>query len=170
MPEPKDDLVFQSWLGKKWKTSSEAVAQILDDPRAIQFLIAWSILESNLFGGYLRSAEIGPFARSYAPNEQDRKLLIAAEHFYQRYQDRKLYKNLMHDSKCQRLEKIIKQRNFDTLNEEERIFLLMWVIYRYRNNIFHGNKSVQSWLKYQEQIVFCISTMRIIIDTAGCRR
>lgn len=34
----------------------------------------------------------------------------------------------------------------------QRIFFLAIVAYRFRNNMFHGNKGVQSWLLYTKQI------------------
>ena len=45
----------------------------------------------------------------------------------------------------------------------ERAFLTVFVVYRYRNNIFHGNKGVDSWLGYREQIDLCTEVMQSFI-------
>lgn len=156
---------FQSWLAEHWKTDSGAVSQILADPLAVHFLISWSIFESGFFVGREQfSAKIEAFAKSYPKDSENEQLLEAAKHFHERYQDRTLYDSLMHTQKCKKLELLIHQKEFDELNSEENIFLLVWVVFRYRNNIFHGNKGVQSWLKYQVQIEFCVSTMQSMID------
>lgn len=165
MAASQDTVLFQRWLAGHWQTDSDAVAEILADPLAVQFLIAWSIFESRFFVGRGSfSAKIEAFAKSYPAGDRDEKLSQAAEHFHQRYKDRRLYDNLMHTQPCNKLESLIYQKKYNALSDEESIFLLVWVIYRYRNNIFHGNKRVRSWLNYQEQIGFCVSAMQIIID------
>jgi len=35
-----------------------------------------------------------------------------------------------------------------------------------RNNIFHGNKGVESWLQFAEQIEMCQGVMQKLIDTS----
>ena len=48
--------------------------------------------------------------------------------------------------------------------EEDRLSFLIYVIYRYRKNMFHGNKSLDSWLGYEEQITNCINSMITIMN------
>ena len=165
MSNPQDLPKFQSWLADRWKTELDSVVKILADPMAVHFLISWSIFESSFFVGKDGfPTKIEAFTKSYPAEGRDEQLLQAVRHFHQRYQDRNLYDNLMHTQKCNRLESLIYQREFDDLNAEEQIFLLVWVIYRYRNNIFHGNKGVRSWLRYRKQIGLCVSVMQVMID------
>ena len=41
--------------------------------------------------------------------------------------------------------------------------MLLVVVYRFRNNIFHGNKGVDSWLQYRPQIEKCTNVMQHLI-------
>jgi hypothetical protein len=68
----------------------------------------------------------------------------------------------MHDQKLEDLEKIFSKK-LNELDTYETTFMLLVVIYRFRNNIFHGNKGVQSWLVYREQIDLCINAMQFFI-------
>ena len=47
------------------------------------------------------------------------------------------------------------------------VFFLTFVVYRFRNNIFHGNKRVDAWLRFQPQIQDCIRVMQIMISHAA---
>lgn len=37
---------------------------------------------------------------------------------------------------------------------------MTYIVYRYRNNMFHGNKGLESWLQFEEQIKDCITVMK----------
>jgi len=53
------------------------------------------------------------------------------------------------------------KKDFNSLTAEQKCQLLLGVIFRYRNNIFHGNKGVTGWLRYQEQIDMCTRAMLV---------
>jgi hypothetical protein len=71
----------------------------------------------------------------------------------------------MHKQKDERLSALVKQP-FAKLTADEGLYFLVFVIYRYRNNIFHGNKGVQSWLCYREQVQCCIRAMQVMVSHA----
>jgi hypothetical protein len=155
---------FNKWFASYLGESELEVARLLQDATAVQFLITWSLLESKCFSGFLRKGDIARNARELTA---DGKLEVAClrlvgAHFHGRYQDKKLYNNLMHKERCTDLEEIfIKQ--FATLSTYELVYMVIYVVYRYRNNIFHGNKGVESWLHYRQQIRFCIDAMQVFI-------
>jgi len=60
--------------------------------------------------------------------------------------------------------KAILSKDFEVLSADEIAFFTIFVVYRYRNNIFHGNKGVASWLKFQDQIKLCIKVMQTLIS------
>ena len=101
-----------------------------------------------------------------SPHYDARRLQTIAEKFYNRYKDKRLYENLTHETthktKPKEVEEILK-RDFGALEEFEVLFFLLYVVYPYRNNIFHGNKGVQSWLKFKPQIEQCIEIMQTLI-------
>lgn len=55
---------------------------------------------------------------------------------------------------------------YKKITSEDKLALMFYVVYRYRNNIFHENKGIMSWTQDTEQIEKCISFM-IIIDCAN---
>lgn len=156
---------FHSWLGTLFGHSESQVLLLLDNKMALQFLVAWSLFESKCFAGYVRAPDIAQYAQRTAPSIGPAALRDAAAHFHARYQDRKRFENLMHGHKDQRLLALL-GRPFDELTSEDRLFLLVFVVFRYRNNIFHGNKGVESWLFYREQIQICVQAMQILVSHA----
>jgi hypothetical protein len=74
----------------------------------------------------------------------------------------------MHDQQSPRMDDLLK-RPFNSLSAEEQVFIAVLTTYRYRNNIFHGNKGVDSWLEYKPQIRRCIDAMKAFVDHAESR-
>jgi hypothetical protein len=56
-------------------------------------------------------------------------------------------------------------KQLDSFHAWERLFFLAMVAYRFRNNMFHGNKGVQ-WLQYTEQIQLCTETIGHFVSHA----
>ena len=62
--------------------------------------------------------------------------------------------------------KTLLKKPLDKLSNCEKVFLIVVVVFRYRNNIFHGSKRVESWLQYEKQIKYCIQIMQCLITHA----
>ena len=69
----------------------------------------------------------------------------------------------MHNDHFALADSVIK-KSIDELNNEQKLSFLIYVVYRYRNNMFHGNKKLDSWLFYKNQINYCIQIMISLID------
>jgi hypothetical protein len=111
----------------------------------------------------VRIGHLQKFAKRLAADGYDvEQLLPIASDFHARYQDRSLRSNLMYKQSCPRFENLLGQP-FEETSDEERVFLLAVVVYRYRNNMFHGNKGVRSWLQFRRQICFCTEVMQSFI-------
>ena len=74
-------------------------------------------------------------------------------------------KNLCHKSKCNgrcytpcKFYQILK-KEFEKISAEEKIYFLVYIVYRYRNNMFHGTKGLESWIRYKSEIERCIDIM-----------
>src|SRR3990167_6907130 len=50
------------------------------------------------------------------------------------------------------------------------IFFTTFVVLRFRNNIFHGNKYARNWMKYKDQIIHCTEIMQLFISHADSIR
>jgi hypothetical protein len=158
---------FEEWLANLLGQRAQDVQRLLKDETALHFLIAWSLFESKCFSGFLKLIGIETYCERLVGKERFDSETVAAQcrHFHDRYQDVNLYRHLMHKQRSPRMDAILK-RAFETLTPEDKLFLLAVTIYRYRNNIFHGNKGVDSWLRYRPQIKHCIAGMQAFVDHA----
>lgn len=163
---------FANWLGNLLKQNEQEVQRLLNNESALHFLLAWSLFESKCFGGNLKASMLDEFAKTLA-NVQEATfapLKKPAEHFHSRYQNSRKLSNLMpKDTTPQAVVAQFKEClsvPFDRLSRAQTIFLVAVVVYRFRNNIFHGAKGVSSWLKYNEQICLCVRSMQAFISHA----
>ncbi|MDY6911427.1 MAG: hypothetical protein SVM79_03600 [Chloroflexota bacterium] len=156
---------FHGWLAELLGKSEIEVQNLFKDATAQQFLIAWSLFESKCFYGFLREKQIKDYSEKIA-NDQTfdvTQLTPSAKHFHDRYQNSKHFSNLIHSHYSQETNDIL-VKNLDLLDAKEIVFLVTFVTYRFRNNIFHGTKGVDSWLRYKPQIVYCIEVMQYLIS------
>lgn len=163
---------FTKWLASLLGGRELDVQRVLKDPTALHFLIAWSLFESKCFSGFLKARVIREFAmhavkQGFSPPKIREQFL----HFHERYSGKKGAKaleNLIHgDRTPQEVANEFKRcitNSPDSLSEVDQVFVVVFVIYRYRNNIFHGKKRVESWLKYRTQIEYCISAMQAFVS------
>lgn len=165
-------MTFNLWLAKYFKTDVSQVECLLSDRTAIKFLIAWSLFESKCFKGSANFDSLLDFSKVISENGKFEfaALQEPTTHFHSRYQDKKCFKNLMHDKASKESKesgemKQILVKNITDLDSGEKTLMLLIVIYRFRNNIFHGNKGVQSWLGYKDQIDLCIRAMQSFITS-----
>ena len=156
---------FNSWLAYYLQQNEDEVIKLLEDKTATQFLITWSLLELACFQGYARFDNLDKFAtqKSTDKNLTLSKLDEFIHFFHNRYQNDEYYKRLMHDKICEKM-KMLRKKDFSEFSPSEKIYFAMVVIYRYRNNIFHGNKGVDSWLQYKTCILYCIGMMQLLIS------
>jgi hypothetical protein len=155
---------FDKWFASYLHQDESQVELLLRDKTAMRFLIAWSIFESKCFEGFAKINKLSNFAKQLSESRHFdfSALHETVAHFHNRYQDKQRYKNLMHDQRSVELEEILLKKLSD-LGTYDITLMLLIVIYRFRNNIFHGNKGVQSWLVYREQINLCINAMQSFI-------
>jgi|SRR3990167_508533 len=160
---------FSSWLGKLLGQSEHEITRMLADKSALHFLLAWSLFESKCFAGYIQKNKIQKFAIRVAADSALNIIEIKniASYFHGRYQNNKLFMNLIHGNKCQKLQGLI-ERPFAFLNNADVVFLVVFVVFRFRNNIFHGNKDINSWLNFKEQIDFCTEAMQFFVTHGEC--
>lgn len=149
---------------------------LLIDQTAVKFLIAWSIFEGRCFTQFMKAKDIKPFAKRLVTDENFDifSIIKHAQHFHERYQDKALYKNLINDQlPCEmpnrdklrkEIEGILKLP-FDKLNLVQTI-TFSTLVYRFRNNIFYGNKGISNWLNFADQIGRCTLIMQLLISHA----
>lgn len=155
---------FDQWFASYLGESEIEITRLLQDKTAVQFLIAWSLLESKSFSGFLKKKEIASYAQKITDSEdfEIAEIRQIGMYFHERYQDETRRKQLLHKDNCAIFDNILK-KPFDRLDEYEVVYLVVYVVYRYRNNIFHGNKKVASWLHYKQQIIYCTHAMQALV-------
>ena len=167
---------FANWLGQLLGQNEIEVQRLLEDENALHFLLAWSLFESKCFGNNVRASDLNPFASSCVnPNRGIVELLRKpAKHFHARYQDKNKLANLMPKDRTPKVMvaefKELIGVDFDRLSEEQVVKLVAYVVYRFRNNIFHGAKGVASWLGFQEQIRLCVEALQVFVSHAEANK
>lgn len=159
---------FTKWLAALLKQNELEVQRLLRSDSALHFLVAWSLFESKCFNGYLKAQCLQPFAiRIVGEGFPTAKIAAELSHFHDRYQDKKKLENLLQGNRTPAQVggefKRLVTRPVDALTSEEQSFLVACVVYRYRNNIFHGYKGVESWLRFKPQIRLCTSAMQAFV-------
>lgn len=130
---------------------------------ATSFLLIWPTFEQICFKGFMRKSDIANFVSQIEGYVDMALHEVSVKHFYNRYQDARLFSNLKHKDNHATSEAVL-SKSYDTLTKNEKLEFLVYVIYRYRNNIFHGNKGIRSWVSYSTEINICIKTMTQLID------
>lgn len=158
---------FENWLANLLGQAEPEIKRLLQDEMALHFLIAWSLFESKCFNGYVRIKDLEAFSQRIVIKESFKidSVRKIAEHFHARYQSVDLYKNLMHEQTSTKMASLLEQP-FDSLRPEDVVFTVVLTVYRYRNNIFHGSKGIESWLNFKPQILYCTDAMRVFVSHA----
>lgn len=163
---------FVHWLSQLLKQSELEVQRLLADETAMYFLLAWSLFESKCFHSDLKATKLPSFAEELANDNGLTldSLCAPARHFHVRYQDRKKLNNLMPKDKTPNWVvtafKDLLSVPYDDLSKEQVIKLVAFVIYRFRNNMFHGAKGIRSWLQYREEIQLCVDALQVFVTYA----
>lgn len=108
---------FDQWFANHLGQDAHQVELLLRDKTAIRFLIAWSLFETSCFDREAKVENFEDFARDLVSTKgfQSGELRDAASHFHERYQEKKLYRNLMHQKEPYRLDSIL-SKDFESLS------------------------------------------------------
>lgn len=145
------------------------IIKLLHTETATDFLLIWSIFEAKCCEGECHQIDL---INKYDYRFKDTKLATSfykkVEEFHKRYQNKTKWKNLYYKKENSYFTDI-KNKKCAELNETEKYKFGLYIIFRFRNNIFHGNKGIESWLKYDSQIKNCISMMLHIMTDKGIK-
>lgn len=122
----------------------------------------WSIFEQQLFNGFLKFRDLKTYSNDHLEKWND-ALENEFQYFHDRYQDKKTFRNLLHKDNYEEITNIIISEKSKITNNQKMLFLL-YVVYRYRNNIFHGTKGVESWIQFKPQIEKCVDIMIMMLN------
>ena len=149
------------WLSKILSIDNWLVDETIKNQTATIFLLIWPIIETELFDNNLNKERIKEVAESVEGQISENDIDEIAGYFHDRYQDISLYRGLAQDRNWRVIENIL-EKSYWKVSKVEKLMFLIFVVYRYRNNIFHGIKSIKEWNKYSKEIELCIKFMLIL--------
>ena len=146
----------EEWFAKKWDIPKGYAAEFFKIQASTYFLLTWPIFEHDVCAGFMDTKKILGIAKKYQHCYDDMQIDSILKTFYVRYEHRynSNWDSLCHDddSKAKSVAERVLNRDWNISGIVDKLQFGLYVIYRFRNNIFHGNKSVLEWLNNQPQI------------------
>lgn len=165
-------------FSKIYTSDKTQIINELYNRQIIVFVILWSIFEGECINNRKKSKHFnvaGFVKKNYDKINQE----IVKEHFdyfNKRYRDNiNKYRSLINFSYYDNSSNIkYNHRNYEMYNifdenyhepnlHDERLLFLVYIIYRFRCNIFHGNKEVFDWKNNKSPINHCCKALIQII-------
>ena len=165
---------IRQWIAEQFGTNQHRIYEIIRRQNATLFLLVWPIMEQEIFNGFMKLRRVDGVASKMAPFYSEMHIESIVWHFYSRYHGTGVLENdpytqipqeqIGYTQKCFDTINEIVINDYESISEEDKIRLLMSVIYLYRNNIFHGNKRLGNWGFYEEEIYDCIEFMMSLVS------
>jgi hypothetical protein len=156
---------FEHWLGKILGQDHNAVRRLIKDPTGLHFLMAWSLFESKCCGGeFDANKHCGGDSMPVTDRDESEAIAEEALYFHQRYQSPHLLESLAPLSKSSK-----KARNAfvqvlelprEGLADVQARIITVFVCSRVRNNMFHGVKGIDDWLRDGDLIRRCTTVLQ----------
>lgn len=171
-----NEVDIKKWICNKLNIQeSYKLENLYNNSFALNYLLVWTIFERTNFDKFMQVSKIKKFAKSkkYFIYELENEF----NNFYNRYkisvEGNQKRKGLCNQEECDNSKcsyfnnchflKILKKSS-NKITAEDKIYFLVYIIYRYRNNMFHGSKELETWEDYREQIEECINIMMKLSD------
>lgn len=151
------------WLADHFSTEAWNIQDMLQTQNATVYLLIWPIMEQRVFDGFMQGKKIVPVSEKLGEYFDEMNADEKARYFHSRYQDAEKYRRLT-DSKKYKPMEIVLAKEYSELTNIEKMTLMMTTVFRYRNNIFHGNKAIGDWNKYSQEIEYCTEFMMSVVD------
>ena len=155
----------EEWLAHKWAVPKEYAAEFFKIQASSYFLLIWPIFEHDVCDGFMETRKILDVAQAYRDCYDEMDIDAILNKFYDRYKERNSpYSNwngLCHDDYGEaksNAERVL-NKDWNKSGPVAKLQFGLYVIYRFRNNIFHGNKTIFEWLRNREQIEDCVMVL-----------
>jgi len=159
---------FEQWLGMVLGQDEPAVRRLVEDPTGLHFLMVWSLFESKCCGGEFEAKEhCSGFAMPKTNNEESEAIREQALYFHQRYRTPLDVEALAPISRSSRKARQTFVETLGvpeaTLTNEQAQLIVVFVASRVRNNMFHGQKGIDDWLRDKQLILKCMQVLQIFV-------
>lgn len=156
---------IKQWLQGNLECKSSDINMLYSSKTGLDFLLVWNIFEVKLFDKYCTKDKLHNVAIRVSESVRCGELQKFIEHFHYRYHtDKVKYRNLKHGSSPILIPDEVVKNRLQCSTVQDKLHFLLFVLFRYRNNMFHGNKGLINWLQYDEQIRLCTEAMCIFVD------
>jgi len=156
----------QKYLAEHFKVDDYEVKNVLDDKRSLFLLLIWGIFEQTHFSDrkYSFIKKIQTINYNFKNNDFYNDFKKITLSFHATFQDNTRWENLDSGitSGKNNYDLFINIRNkkVEDLSEIEIIKFGLFVVSRYRNNIFHGLKDANAQhKKYKKEIENCVNLL-----------
>lgn len=152
------DFDICTWISEHSGQTTDEIMRIVKNEHLYKFLLAWSVMERVAFSRNCSHSNIRESASLLGNHYKELDCEAIFKHFFDRYQDKQKLINLNGNSNRGNLFSDIcniLRSNQSEIGDAEKLLLLLYIAYRFRNNIFHGNKEVEDWLMSQTEINMC---------------
>ncbi|WP_152052421.1 hypothetical protein [Tautonia marina] len=162
---------FEQWLAGLLGQREYAAKQLLEDRTGLHFLIAWSLFESKCFSGNFEARKL--LVDGLLPDtslDEQQSLQRLGSLFHARYQDdQRLFalapKEFTPQYLLEELRKLLQLPRQD-LSAQNHRFICLFVASRVRNNMFHGMKGIDDWLRDKELIEQSTEALQVFVSAA----
>ena len=150
-------------IGDHLHISEQEIIDLCKLEFVTNFLLTWSCFETTIFSTECSKDKVMNLDIKLFNQQLLKRLKLQTKHFFERYQDKDLLKKLERKGVPLEIVNYINEERVKGKNMTDLQFLA-YVVFRYRNNIFHGNKQMFNWKKYQEQIEMCTDIMMTMVE------
>ena len=153
-----------SRLSKILDVREEEINKSISNVDIIHFLLVWSNFETLIFDKYCRQSSIFDLNNSSFNDSLQDDLGLYELYFIDRYKkDPIKFVTLGPENRnhSQVRNYIYKSNSCEKCT---RLHFLVYIVFRYRNNIFHGNKGSLEWFLYEEPIQKCTEIMLLLLE------
>lgn len=161
---------FEHWLAGLLGQDVYAAKRLLNDRTALHFLIAWSLFESKCAGGKFEAKSLLDAAFLPVPNTiEQASIQCLAGTLHVRYQDAQRLSALAPENLTPKnvLEKMQTLLNMPVihLSAPDHSFICAFVASRIRNNMFHGVKGIDDWLRDKSLIENGTEALQLFVSS-----
>lgn len=154
------------WLSGKYHIGVTEATEIVDNKSVYCFLLVWSTMERKVFGRNCGISNIKKALEWLEPHYDELQCEEIFNHFFARYQSKQMRDDLLASERKNDVKDEIKKicKRQGNISDGNKLYLMMYVAYRFRNNLFHGNKEFSRWLNNNAEIELCINLMMKVTD------
>jgi len=159
--------LYENFFNKELYSNEKERISIEDTLKFVGiFLVYWNLFEDKFFDKGCNKSKIEKLLtnprklREISVNEGVKSTF---KYFKERYCDSDLFKKLNNNLEVGAEIKNINEKEEEELSDIEILVYLIYIVFRFRCNMFHGNKKPYNFYKYKEPIEKCVNLLHFLL-------